>query len=105
MTKLRIMLFAILVLAMGGALLSINGCGATSGHSQPPPPPGKIQHVVVIFQETRTPDNLFQDTKLNSKAADFAKSGKDLPGHTIQLKKIRLQVDYDPGHSHNAFEK
>ena len=105
MIKLRIMLFAIVVLAMGGALLSLNGCGATSGHSQPPPPPGKIQHVVVIFQENRTPDNLFQDPVLISRGADIAQSGKDSTGHTIRLKKVSLQVDYNPGHSHGSFEK
>src|ERR1700737_4618870 len=100
MTKLRIMFFAIVVLAMGGALLSLNGCGANSGHSQPPPPPGKIQHVVVIFQENRTPDNLFQDPKLISKGADLAQSGKDSTGHTIQLKKLTPRWHHSPGHSH-----
>jgi phospholipase C len=104
MIKLRIMLSAIVVLAMGGALLSLNGCGATSGHSQPPPPPGKIQHVVVIFQENRTPDNLFQDPVLISRGADIAQSGKDSHGNTIQLKKISLQTDYDPVHSHQSFK-
>ncbi len=61
--KLRILVFAIVVLAMG-TLASLNGCGG-SGGSTPPPPPGKIQHVVVIFQENRTPDNLFQDPILD----------------------------------------
>src|ERR1700687_380647 len=106
MIKLRIMLFAIVVLAMGGALLSLNGCGATSGSpSPPPPPPGKIQHVVVIFQENRTPDNLFQDPVLINRGADIAQSGKDSTGNTIQLKKVSLQVDYDPDHSHRSFKK
>jgi phospholipase C len=104
MTKLRIMLFALVVLATGGALLSLNGCGATSGSpAPPPPPPGKIQHVVVIFQENRTPDNLFQDPVLINRGADIAQSGKDSHGNTIQLKKISLQVDYNPGHSHPSF--
>jgi len=64
MIKLRIAVFAIVVLAMGGTLVSLNGCGGGTGASSPPPPPGKIQHVVVIFQENRTPDNLFQDPVL-----------------------------------------
>jgi phospholipase C len=98
------MLFAIVLLAMGGALLSRNGCGATSGRSQPPPPPGKIQHVVAIFQENRTPDNLFQDPALISRGADIVKSGRDSTGHTIQRKKISLQTDYDPVHSHQSFK-
>ena len=109
MIKLRIpafaiMLFAMMVLAIGGTLLSLNGCGGT-GTSSPPPPPGKIQHVVVIFQENRTPDNLFQDPVLINRGADIAQSGKDSTGNTIQLKKVSLQVDYDPDHSHRSFEK
>jgi hypothetical protein len=56
MTKLRILILAILVLAVGSTLLNLSGCGGTGGSSPPPPPPGKIKHVVVIFQENRTPD-------------------------------------------------
>ena len=105
MIKLRILVFAIVVLAMGGTLVSLNDCGGSSASSPPPPPPGKIEHVVVIFQENRTPDNLFQDQVLINRGADIAQSGKDSTGNTIQLKKISLQVDYDPDHSHRSFEK
>ena len=104
MTKLRILIFAILVLAMGGTLLSLNGCGGTgTSPPPPPPPPGKIHHVVVIFQENRTPDNLFQDPVLISKGADIFKSGKDSKGNTIPLTKVSLKADYNPGHGHDAF--
>ena len=54
MIKLRVLLFAIAVLAMGGILVSLNGCGSSSGGSPTPPSAGKIQHVVVIFQENRS---------------------------------------------------
>jgi len=64
---------------------------------------GKIQHVVVIFQENRTPDNLFQDPVLISNGADIAQSGKDSKGNTIVLKKVSLKADYNPGHGHDAF--
>src|SRR6202166_602645 len=105
MTKLRILILASLVLAMGSTLLSLNGCGGTGGSSPPPPPPppGKIKHVVVIFQENRTPDNLFQDPVLISKGADIAQSGKDSKGNTIPLTKVSLTADYNPGHGHDAF--
>src|ERR1700687_4419774 len=104
MSKLRFLVFAILVLAMGGTLLSLNGCGGASGSPPPPPPPpGKIHHVVVIFQENRTPDNLFQDPVLISKGADIAQSGKDSKGNTIPLTKVSLKADYNPGHGHDAF--
>src|ERR1700682_1818510 len=53
--KLRILVFALAVLAMGGTLVSLNGCGSGGSTTPPPPPPGKIQHGVVIFQENRTP--------------------------------------------------
>lgn len=102
MIKLRILVLAIVVLAMGGTLVSLNGCGGSSG-SPPPPPPGKIQHVVVIFQENRTTDNLFQDPVLISRGADIVQSGKDSKGNTILLQKVALAANYNPGHSHNAF--
>jgi phospholipase C len=42
----------------------MNGCGGSGSSGAVtvtvPPPASKIQHVVIIFQENRTPDNLFQ---------------------------------------------
>jgi phospholipase C len=102
MTKPRILVLAILVLAMGGTLLSLNGCGGTGGASSPPPL-GKIKHVVVIFQENRTPDNLFQDPVLIGRGADIAQTGKDSKGNTIPLQKVSLKWPYDPSHAHDAF--
>ncbi len=102
MIRLHVLLFAIVLLAMGGTLVSLNGCGGSSGGSTPPPP-GKIQHVVVIFQENRTPDNLFQDQVLIGRGADIAQSGMDSTHNTIPLKKTNLVVDYNPGHGHDAF--
>src|ERR1700692_1462805 len=108
MIKLRILLFAIVfaivALATVVPLVSLARGGA-SGVSTNRPRRGKIQHVVVIFQENRTPDNLFQDQVLINRGADIAQSGKDSTGNTIQLKKVSLQVDYDPDHSHRSFEK
>jgi phospholipase C len=117
LTRLRALVFAIVLLAMGGTLASLNGCGGTSGTSgtTPPPPPGKIQHVVVIFQENRTPDNLFQGLCTANGGVpgcgtspgqyDLAQSGKDSTGNTIQLKQVNLGVDYDTDHSHTAFNQ
>ena len=111
MIKLRIIVFAIVLLAMGGTLVSLNGCGGTSGGTTPPPPPGKIQHVVVIFQENRTPDNLFQDPVLLQRPdpPDIAQSAVNSLGQTIPLSPISLGTDgsnpqnYDLDHSHTAF--
>jgi phospholipase C len=67
------------------------------------PSSGKIQHVVVIFQENRTPDNLFHDPVLIAKGADIASSGVNSSGQTIQLTATSLGIDYDLNHSHSAF--
>jgi phospholipase C len=104
MIKLRILVLAIVVLAMGGTLVSLNGCGSSGS---PNPPPGKIQHVVVIFQENRSTDNLFQDPVLLQRPdpPDIAQSGKDSHGNTIPLQEVDLAADYNPGHDHTAFNE
>ena len=68
-----------------------------------------IQHVVVIFQENRTPDNLFQDPVLIARGADIAQQGKSSSGQTINLAPINLGTagsnpqNYDLSHAHSAF--
>lgn len=68
-----------------------------------------IQHVVIIFQENRTPDNLFQDPVLISRGADIASSGVNSQGQTIALTPIDLGTtgsspqNYDLSHAHSAF--
>ena len=68
-----------------------------------------IQHVVVIFQENRTPDNLFQDPVLIARGADIVSSGKNSLGQTIPLAPIDLGTagpnpqNYDLGHAHAEF--
>src|SRR5580700_2153395 len=85
-------------------LLSTNGCGGSpsqTGHTTLPP--GKIQHIVIIFQENRTPDNLFQDPVLISAGADIANSGDISTGQTIQLAPTPLAMGLDLDHAHKAF--
>ncbi|MGB6675439.1 MAG: alkaline phosphatase family protein [Terriglobales bacterium] len=62
-----------------------------------------IQHVVIIFQENRTPDNLFQDPVLVARGADIQNYGIDSNGDKIPLTPITLSTDYDMGHSHKSF--
>jgi phospholipase C len=68
-----------------------------------------IQHVVVIFQENRTPDNLFQDPKLIAAGADIHNSGMNSKGQNITLVPVPLGCPpdncqtYDPDHSHKSF--
>ena len=68
-----------------------------------------IQRVVVIFQENRTPDNLFQDPVLIGRGADIAGSGLNSLGQTIQLAPMDLGTagsspqNYDLSHANTAF--
>jgi len=82
-------------------LAALHGCGSTgSGGTQPPPPPSsKIQHIVIIFQENRTPDNLLHGLP----NADIANSGTNSSGQTIQFTSVPLANDYDLSHAHSAF--
>ena len=69
----------------------------TPAHSASATP--AIQHVVIVFQENRTPDNLFQGVA----GADIATSGLDSNGNTIPLQPIPLANTYDISHAHSAF--
>jgi phospholipase C len=90
---------ASMVVCIAMVLLSFNGCGGTSsGFSG-----GLIKHIVIIVQENRTPDNLFQDPVLISRHADIAQSGLNSKGQTIPLTQMDLAVHYDLGHNHAAF--
>ena len=83
------------------SLVFVNGCGLSQGPSQAASQDLdlKIQHVVIIVQENRTPDNLFH----NLPGADIATSGLDSAGRTIPLTPETLASDYDLDHSHAAF--
>ena len=59
----------------------------------------KIQHIVIIFQENRTPDNLFHGLP----NADIANTGVNSLGQVITLSAVPLANDYDLSHAHSAF--
>lgn len=59
----------------------------------------QIQHVVIIFQENRTPDNLFHGLP----GADIANSGLNSKGETIPLVMTGLENGYDLNHSYQSF--
>jgi len=61
---------------------------------------GKIQHVVIIFQENRTTDNLFNGLP----GADTVKSGENTADVQITLQPVLLTAPWDLDHSHPAFE-
>jgi hypothetical protein len=90
-----------LLLSASALLLNLNGCGASKTNSINVP--GKLQHIVVIFQENRTPDNLLHDPVLMAKGADIASSGFNSAGQTVPLMPTSLGIDCDLDHSHSAF--
>ena len=90
----------------GVAAVILNGCGGgANSNPAPPPPASPLKHVVIIFQENRTPDNLFQDPVLYSppRNADIVQSGQTSTGQTVPLTPVSLVTNYDLDHSHAAF--
>ena len=125
MSRLALFSISILLFCGAGVLLSLNGCGGGNAtFTVPPPPNSKIQHVVIIFQENRTPDNLFQglclppngsssscSTSPTASQYDIASSGVNSLGVTLPLTPIDLGTsgsdpdNYDLSHAHSAFVK
>lgn len=106
-----------------GALLVLSFFVVVSAQVAPPAFPSQITHVVVIFQENRTPDNLFhflpqkcqQNTNtciptLGAACYDISDcglsnnnpTGTDMP---VTLTGVPLAGSADPGHLHKNFEQ
>ncbi len=60
---------------------------------------GAIEHVVVIVQENRSVDNLFNGFP----GADTVKFGKNTHGETVALRPTALAAPYDLSHRHSAW--
>ncbi|MGA2021481.1 MAG: alkaline phosphatase family protein [Candidatus Sulfotelmatobacter sp.] len=114
MRRAALVSVSVLLLCTCGFLLSLNGCGGSNAATvtvtvPPPTPVSKIQHVVIIFQENRTPDNLFQDPVLIANGADIQNYGVNSQGQNIPLSQIDLGTagsnpdKYDLSHAHSAF--
>ena len=100
MRRTAFLCFSLLLMVTSSLLLSLNGCGSSTTTIIPP---GTIKHVVIIFQENRTPDNLFQDPVLIANHADIASSGMNSLGQTVPLTAGPLGTNYDISHAHHAF--
>jgi phospholipase C len=61
---------------------------------------GKITHVVIIFQENRSVDNLFRGLP----GADTVNSGPNSAGQQVTLQPEPLAAPFDIDHEHAAFE-
>ena len=82
------------VRALPGNVADVPLAVAATGPAQ-----SAIQHVVVIFQENRTPDNLFHGLP----NADIANSGRNSKGDTITLEPEPLDDNYTLRHNHLPF--
>lgn len=85
------------IIAAAAALAAATTSGATKAEIP------RVQHVVVVFQENRTPDNLFHGLQAYLPAADIADSGVNSTGQSVALTPVPLAGDYDLDHSHLAF--
>jgi phospholipase C len=56
----------------------------------------KIKHIVIIVQENRTVDNLFNGLR----GADTVTTAKDHRGRTVQFHTVKLEDSAGPCHSH-----
>ena len=69
--------------------------------------PPQIQHVVIVFQENRTPDNLFQGLRglkgSNGEKYDIENTWVDSEGKHKPLAPVGLATNFDLSHAHNAF--
>ncbi|HEV2395739.1 MAG TPA: alkaline phosphatase family protein [Candidatus Sulfotelmatobacter sp.] len=102
MRRASLLLLVVVLFAIGLLIASMNGCGGGL-------PPGnhilagKFQHVVIIFQENRSTDNLFHDPVLIARGADIATSGINSKGQKIKLSPLPLATPFDLNHQHEAF--
>src|SRR5436305_8331581 len=101
MTRTALLSLLLLLLTGTALLLQLNACGAPSVAAFSGA--GKLQHIVLIVQENRTPDNLFHDPVLIARGADIANNGIMSSGAVIALKPTPLGVSYDLIHAHSAF--
>ena len=87
-------------------LCSLFCLGTTVAHAQIPYP-NPFRHVIVIFQENRTPDNLFHGLLnwpgINPAHYDLASWGVNSKGNLIPLGPVPLGIGYDLSHAHSAF--
>lgn len=81
-----------------------------SAQASPSPFPSQIKHVVIIFQENRTPDNLFQGlsplctTTVTSSCYDIQSFYTNPSGTQVPLAPVGLATNFDLSHSHSNFE-
>jgi phospholipase C len=63
-----------------------------------------FKHIVIVFQENRTPDNLFGSAPHFEPKVDISNTGINSMGQTVPLTPETLASCYDPAHAHSSFE-
>jgi phospholipase C len=97
-------------LALSLCALFAFATGCSGGHAAPEPPSGaelQVHHnaitlpkyVIVMVQENRTVDNLFQ----TQPGVDTQNFGFDSRDHHVKLRKVDLGASFSCGHTHAAF--
>ena len=71
---------------------------ATHAHAAP-----SFKHIIIVFQENRTPDNIFGSNPHFEPGVDIATSGVNSQGATIPLQPVTIASCYDIAHSNGAF--
>jgi phospholipase C len=84
-------------------LLLLVSLGPTAAFAQLRRDHHSIQNVVIIFQENRTPDNLFGSNPYFLPGVDIATNGINSQGQQIPLTPVPLANNYDLSHAHMAF--
>jgi phospholipase C len=79
---------------------SVPGASST-GTPAPPAARGKVKHVVIVVQENRSVDNLFNGFP----GADTVRSGQRRDGSSVALQPVGLAFPTDPDHFHATFVK
>jgi phospholipase C len=88
---------------VAGILILLVSLGGGVAVAQAPRNHNGFLNVVVIFQENRTPDNLFGSNPYFSPGVDIATSGVNSKGQQIPLTAVPLANNYDLSHAHSAF--
>ncbi len=92
-----------LVVATAFGFFLVQGCGSNGGPSPSPTPATNattIQHIIVIMQENRTTDNLFNGFP----GADTVQTATQ-KGQTVTLQPVPLEEGWDVDHSHIGWVK
>jgi phospholipase C len=63
-----------------------------------------FKHIIIVFQENRTPDNMFASNPTFEPGVDIQNYGINSQGQTVQFTPVALNGCYDIGHSHTNFE-